>query len=78
VTRYVPAPVRSVVHSGLFVSAAVAVIGVPLALGFGRRPDDPSALPLDYPHGLLVVLAAVWLGVAALMLARLIRPRVRG
>jgi len=30
----------------------------------GRRPDVPSALPLDYGTGLLVTLAAVWLGVA--------------
>ncbi len=27
---------------------------------FGRRPGDPSALPLDYANSVLVVLAVIW------------------
>ena len=77
VRRYVPARVRGIVHGGLFVTVALVVVGLPLALGFGHSPDNPSALPLDYPYGLLVVLAAVWLGVAVLMAGRLIRRSPR-
>ena len=73
VHRYVPARVRGIVQSGLVVSVALAVVALPLVLGFGRGADNPSALPLDYLYGFLVVLAAIWLGVAVLMVGRLIR-----
>ena len=73
VRRYVPARVRGTVQSGLVVSVALVVVGLPLVLGFGRGADNPSALPLDYPYGLLVALAAVWLAVAVRILVRLIR-----
>jgi hypothetical protein len=73
VRRYVPAKVRGTVQSGLFVTVVLVLVGLPLALGFGRSADNPSALPLDYPYGLLVALAAVWLAVAVAMAVRLIR-----
>jgi hypothetical protein len=43
----------------------------------GRRPDVPSALPLDYGTGLLVTLAAVWLGVATVAVVRELTRRRR-
>jgi hypothetical protein len=76
VHRYVPGRVRGIVHGGLFVSVAIAVVALPLVLGFGRSADNASALPLDYPYGLLVALAAVWLGVAVLIAGRLLLARL--
>jgi hypothetical protein len=43
------------------VSLALLVVGLPLALGFGRPADNPSALPLPYPRNLLLILVSVWL-----------------
>jgi hypothetical protein len=58
--RFLPLPVRRPVRAAALVSLAVTLVALPFVLGRGRRPDDPSALPLDYGHGLLVVLALVW------------------
>ena len=55
------------------VGAAVLVVGLPLALGFGRVPDDPSVLPLPYARNLLVILAGI---AAAALLPRVVR-RIR-
>ncbi|MFC7759887.1 hypothetical protein ACFQY4_19090 [Catellatospora bangladeshensis] len=46
------------------------MVALPLLLGYGRRPDDPSALPRDYHRGYLVCLAAVWLVTAAVLAVR--------
>jgi len=67
VHRFVPGGYRAVVQGALIVTAAVTAVAVPLVLGYGRRPDIPSALPRDYPAGYAVVIGAVWLGAAALM-----------
>lgn len=58
--RYVPADARGSVQGALIVSAAVTFMALPLVLGYGREPDNPSALPLDYRTGLLAVLSFVW------------------
>jgi hypothetical protein len=66
--RWVPVPFRVPVRVGGIISVALSLISLPLVLGFGRRPDDPSALPLDYRRGLLLLLAGTWavaLGVGA-------------
>jgi hypothetical protein len=76
--RYVPAPARRVVQAALVVSVAVAVVGIPLALGYGRPADNPSALPLDYVRGLLAVLAAVWLVADVTLLGARLRARRPG
>ncbi len=55
------------------VSLAVLVVGLPLALGFGRSPDNPSVLPLPYGRNLLVVLALIWLAVLVPRAVRRIR-----
>lgn len=55
------------------VSLAVLVVGLPLALGFGRSPDNPSALPLPYGRNLLVILALIWLAVLVPRAVRRIR-----
>jgi fucose 4-O-acetylase-like acetyltransferase len=47
------------------VAAALTAAALPLALGVGRAPDNPSALPLHYARNLALVLAVI--GVAALV-----------
>jgi hypothetical protein len=72
-----PAGLRGPVSAGLFASLAVAVIALPFLLGYGKRPDTPSALPLDYRHGLLITVGGVWIAVLALTFARAVSRRSR-
>jgi hypothetical protein len=73
-TRRLPDVVRGPVRAALFASTMVLLVAVPLVLGYGRPPDNPSALPRDYGAGLAVVLAAVWLAAAAVAALRRTRP----
>ena len=59
--RYAPVSARTVVRVALLASLAVTVVALPFVGGRGRRADEPSALPLNYGRGLVIVLAAVWL-----------------
>jgi hypothetical protein len=61
VRRVIPPAVRAIAQTALIASAVVALIAAPLALGYGRIADNRSALPLNYPGGILLVLAAIWL-----------------
>jgi hypothetical protein len=63
VRRLVPADWRATVRGAVLISLAVTVVGLPPALGFGRDPANPSALPRSYGWGLLVLLGLIW-GVA--------------
>jgi hypothetical protein len=63
-TRWMPGWARAPVQVGLLASAVVSFVALPFVIGAGRRPDDPSALPLNYTRGLTLVLALVWLVVA--------------
>ena len=65
VGRYVPPAVRPPVQAGLFASAVVGFIAIPLLVGAGRISDNPTRLPLNYGRGLLLVWGAIWLGVGA-------------
>ena len=60
VHRLVPPRLRAIVQAALIVTASVTLVALPLVLGYGRTPDNPSALPLDYRRGLLLTLVAVW------------------
>jgi hypothetical protein len=60
VSRWAPGWARGPIHAALFASATVAVVALPFVLGVGRAPDNPSALPIHYGRGLLVVLAVIW------------------
>jgi hypothetical protein len=73
VGRYVPGRVRAPVQAALIITASVTFVGLPLALGFGRRPDNPSVLPLNYPRGLLIATAISWLVPVGLLAL----PRIR-
>jgi hypothetical protein len=66
--RFVPAPARVAVRVAAFVSVIVTLIATPFVLGYGRRSDEPSALPLDYGRGLAVTLGVVWAFAAAAVL----------
>jgi hypothetical protein len=75
-----PAPWRAALQAGLVVAGSVATAALPLVLGYGRRADNPSILPLDYPRNLVAVLLAVLVALAAGTIAgRLVtaRPRQR-
>jgi hypothetical protein len=58
--RLVPVTARRAVRLAAVISLAMCVVALPLVLGYGRRPDDPSALPLTYGRGLAVILVLVW------------------
>jgi hypothetical protein len=70
-TRTVPPLLRPYAQVALLVSGAVTVVALPFVIGAGRRPDIPSALPLDYGRGLLWVLAAIWVTTALIAAARI-------
>lgn len=72
-TRWLPAWARPVVQGALFVTAMLTVVALPLVLGHGRRPDDPSALPRDYLRGYAICLAAIWLATAVVLVVRALR-----
>ena len=55
------------------VSLPVLVVGLPLALGFGRVAGNPSVLPLPYGRNLLLILVLIWL---VALLPRVVR-RIR-
>ncbi|MFG1927281.1 hypothetical protein [Cryptosporangium sp. NPDC048952] len=59
-------PGRRLIAGGVVISGVLTLVATPFLTGGGRDPSVPSALPLDYGRGLLVLLAAVWLGVAIL------------
>ncbi|UED83619.1 hypothetical protein [Streptomyces profundus] len=63
---------RGPLRGGLLAAGALVLVALPPLLRAGS-PRYPTSLPLDYPRGLLISLAAVAL---AVMLIR--RPRWRG
>ncbi len=69
--RLVPPAARPPVATGLVISGVLALIALPGIRGTGRRADNPTLLPLDYGHGLVVSLIVLWLaiGVASLAVA---------
>lgn len=73
--RLVPPTLRGLVAGALFVSAALTAVALPFALGFGRTPDMPSALPFNYGRNLVLALAAIWAATLAVGTIRLIRHR---
>jgi hypothetical protein len=71
-------PYRSSVTRTLIIAGAVTVVALPLVFGFGRRADDPSQLPLNYPANLALVLSAVATVSAITLVLRATRARRAG
>ena len=65
---------RRIVQFALAASGLFALISWPFLRGYGRSPDNPSILPNNYVHGLLVVLAVVWVSSAI----ALVHERLKG
>ena len=55
--RIVPPPWRATVRTAAVVDLSVVVVALPLVLGFGRSPGNPTILPRPYAAGLLLILA---------------------
>jgi hypothetical protein len=74
--RFVPARDRATVRAAALCSLAVTVVALPLVLGYGRSADNPSALPLPYGRGLVMLLGLVWTAALAAMAVRRIHRRL--
>ncbi len=74
VLRIAPPFARAYVQGALVITGSLALATLPLVLGDGRDPNNPSQQPLPYGRNLLIVVALVWLVAAALAL---LRGRVR-
>lgn len=72
--RFVPVAARPVIQAALFISAVITIVALPGVLGYGKTADLPSALPRDYPLGLIIVLALVWIVALALLLVKRFSP----
>jgi hypothetical protein len=68
--RLLPGKVRPYVQSGLFITAALTLVGLPFLSGRGYRATNPSALALNYGRGYGIAVGIVWLLVAAVALLR--------
>jgi hypothetical protein len=78
-TRRLPTALRPPVRAALIVSGTLALMSLPLLLGYGRatQPGNTSVLPGDYPANLTIVLAVVWIIAGACALRGLARSRTR-
>ena len=65
-----PRGVRGPVAVGVAATGVVLAFSYPLLRHFGRRADNPSLLPLDYPRNVTLVLVLVWVVVAAVVVVR--------
>jgi ABC-type sulfate transport system permease subunit len=73
--RFLPEAARPVTRTAAIITLTVAVVALPLVLGFGRAADDPSVLPLPYGRGLLEILGLVWASAAVIAGLRILRHR---
>ena len=62
--RFVPDWARPPVQAGLYASLVLTLFTIPMLVGAGRLPDNPTILPLNYARGLQLVLAAIWVAAA--------------
>jgi len=75
IDRIVPPALRGAVRVAAVISLAVTLVALPLVLGRGRVPDNPSVLPLPYGRGLLVVYTLIWATTAVVVAVRRRRHR---
>lgn len=68
--RLIPLPWQSPVAVAGLCSAVLVLLAIPVFSRPGMRPDNPSVLDRDYPLGLTIALAVVWLCVPIYLLLR--------
>jgi len=75
--RRLPAALQPPARTALIVSGTLALMTVPLLLGYGRatQPGNVSLLPGNYPANLALVIATVWAAAGAWSLLTLARRR---
>jgi hypothetical protein len=73
--RFLPRGVNGPVAGGVAASGVVLAFSYPLLRHFGRRADNPSILPLDYPRNVALLLVAIWTVVSVVLLVRRGRRR---
>jgi len=66
IARLFKPPFRAIIGGGLVASAVITIYSYPFVRGFGRSPNLPSALSINYGRGLLIVLVGIWVVVAGL------------
>jgi MFS family permease len=57
--KVLPKRYRSYAQAGIIVAGIVAIMSIPVVVGAGRKPDNPSLLPLDYSRNLVIVVAVI-------------------
>lgn len=75
--RLVRPPYRAPLQAGLIVAGVVTVFSVPFVRGWGRSANT-SALPRNYAHGLLAVLAVIAVATGAALVRAWWLGRRRG
>lgn len=68
---------RAPIHFGLAASIATVAVAYPALAGYGRKPRNPTVLPLDYATAVLTVVGVVWLIVGVWLAALGARARRR-
>lgn len=76
-TKLLPASVRPIVQGSLIVAGVLTLIAIPVIIGGGKNPSNPSLLPLDYSRNLIIILICVGLACGFLIALKLIRGRKR-
>lgn len=61
---------RGPVRVAMALTGLVVLFSIPLVTAWGRRPANPSTLPLNYAHSVIAVVAAIWLVAAVVLVAR--------
>jgi hypothetical protein len=57
--KRLPAPYRTPVQAAAVIGGILALVSLPLVLGFGKSAGNPSQLPLSYGRNLLLLLAVI-------------------
>ncbi len=65
--RLLRPPFRGVVQGALVATVLVLLYTWPFVRGYGRAATNPTALPLNYGRGVVVLLAVVWLTAGAVL-----------